>query len=81
MEQELTNIALAAVQDCFIVSIIFANVCEGVDDPQSQLLPLSFFVNCNVLDVANTAQSSQIFAFHENTADCDNAVRRFVYND
>lgn len=71
---ELTNIILAAVQDRLVCSAVLTDMCERIDDPQSQLLSLLLLVDRNVLDVPDGAQAPQELALHKHSTDSDDNI-------
>lgn len=76
-----TYIVIAAVKDCLVAPAVLADIRERLDDPQPELLPLLALVDCDILNVADAAETSEELAFNEDAADGDDSVCRFVDDD
>ena len=81
VNQRLTYIPIVAVQNGLVAPRVLANVREGLDDAQTELLALLALVDGDVLDVSNAAEPAEELAFDEDGADGDDAVAHVVDDD
>lgn len=77
----LTNIAVAAIQNCLVTTLSLADASKSLYDAQSQLPSLLVFLHSDVLNVSDTAETTQELALYEHGSNSNNLVGRFVDND
>jgi hypothetical protein len=70
----LTNVIIATIQNTLITPRVLTDVCQRLNDPQTQLLPLLVLVHSDVLYVTDAAQPSKELALDEEGTDADNRV-------
>ena len=80
-DQQLTYVAIAAVENRLVAAAVLADSSEGLDDAQAKLLALLALVDGDVLDVADGAEPAEELALDEDGADGDDAVGRAVDDD
>ncbi len=73
-----TNICIAAVQYRLVASTVLADVCQGLNDPQTELLSLLVLVDRYILDMSDASQATQELAFYEHASHTDDAVGCFI---
>ena len=77
----LTNVILVTIKNGLVAASVLADVGEGLDNTQPQPLPLLTLVDSDILDVANSAETTDKFAFHNDSASSDNLVCDLINDD
>lgn len=77
----LTYVVVAAVQDGLVRSKRLAHTGQGLDNPQTQLLPLLSLIHRDILDVSNGSQTPQELLLHEHGPGADHLVIHPGYDD
>lgn len=77
----LTDILVTAVQDSLVSATILADVREGVDDSEPELLALLLLINNDIFNVPHTANPPLKFALHEHGSHSNDLVSRLVDHD
>lgn len=76
----LTNIVIRAVEYRLVAPDRLADCDQSVDDPQSQFLPLHILAHSNVLNMADSTQTTEELAFDKHCSSRDDFICRLFYN-
>lgn len=72
--RRLTDVLVAAVQNCLVAARRLADASQRLDDAQPELAALHALIDSDVLDVAYAAEVARELPLHEDGADADDGV-------